>query len=196
MKKIPTLFVREYLGKGDFVLTREVTPGYEWVLKGEGEATVKIDGSATAVINGVYYKRYDAKRGKTPPPGAIACSKPDPITGHWPHWVRVDKDKPEDRWYYEAYLNAGGDKLTDGTYEAIGPHFQRNPYALPSDTLKRHGDEVIEVERSYDGIKKYLEDHYIEGLVFWKDKEPQCKIKRRDYGLPWNQGENDSKDKR
>jgi len=187
MKKIPTLFVREYLGKGDFVLTRRVTPGYEWVLKGEGEATIKIDGSATAIIDGDYYKRYDAKGGKTPPPGAIACSKPDPITGHWPHWVRVDKDKPEDRWYYKAYLNAGGDELEDATYEAVGPHFQRNPYALASDTLKRHGIEVVKVERSYEGIKKYLEEHYIEGLVFWKDGEAQCKIKRRDYGLPWNQ---------
>lgn len=23
--------------------------------------------------------------------GAIPCDEPDPVTGHWPHWVKVDK---------------------------------------------------------------------------------------------------------
>ena len=27
--------------------------------------------------------------------------------------------------------------------------------------------------------------HNIEGLVFWKDGEPQCKIKRSDFGFEW-----------
>ncbi len=82
MKKIPTLFVREFLDKHEFILKREVTPGLEWVLKGEGVATIKIDGSCTAIIGGVFYKRYDAKQGKTAPKGAIPCCEPDPVTGH------------------------------------------------------------------------------------------------------------------
>ncbi len=186
MKKIPTLFQREFLDKHNFILKKEVTPGLEWVLEGKGVATVKIDGSCTAIINGVFYKRYDAKVGKKPPIGAIACSDPDPITWHWPHWVKVDPLARGDLWHYEAYLNSGSTKLADGSYEAIGPHFQRNPYDLKKDILVRHGSEIIEVERSFDGIKKYLEEHYIEGIVFWKDNEPQCKIKRRDFHLPWN----------
>ncbi len=32
-------------------------------------------------------------------------------------------------------------------------------------------------------------EHYIEGIVFWKDGEPRCKIKRSDFGLEWNCGE-------
>ena len=188
MKKIPTLFVREFLDKHEFILKREVTPGLEWVLKGEGVATIKIDGSCTAIIDGVFYKRYDAKQGKTAPEGAIPCCEPDPITGHWPHWVKVDPSNKADRWFYEAYLNAGGASLEDGTYEAIGPHFQSNPYGLEKDTLERHGIRVVNPERSYDGLHKFLEENYIEGLVFWKDGEPRCKIKRRDFGLPWNKG--------
>ncbi len=186
MKKIPTLFEREFINKHDFILKDKVIPGMEWVLKGEGIATIKIDGSCTAIIDGKFYKRYDAKAGKNPPQGAIPCCEKDPITGHWPHWVEVNPLEKGDKWYYQAYLNAGGTTLKDGTYEAIGPHFQRNPYNLEKDTLEKHGTIVVDVKRTFEGIKKYLEDHYIEGLVFWKDDAPQCKIKRRDFGLPWN----------
>lgn len=52
MKKIPTLFVRNFINKNEFILTKEVTPGMKWVLEGKGIATVKIDGSCTAIING------------------------------------------------------------------------------------------------------------------------------------------------
>lgn len=146
-------------------------------------ATIKKDGSCCAVIDGLFYKRYDAKRGKKPPLGAIPCSDPDPVTGHWPHWVRVDESNPGDKWFLEAYKNS--EDLTDGTYEAIGPHFQTNPYDLDKDILYRHGSEIVTVNRSFNDIKEYLRAHAIEGLVFWKDGEPQCKIKRSDFGFKW-----------
>lgn len=186
MKKIPTLFVRNFLNNHEFVLTQEVSPGLEWVLKGEGIATIKIDGSCTAVINGIFYKRYDAKKGKIPPKGAIPCCEPDPITGHWPHWLKVDFTNKADQWLVAAYNNSGECRLEDGTYEAIGPHFQSNPYNLKEDKLERHGVEIINPPRSFEGLKKYLEENYMEGIVFWKDGEPKCKIKRKDFGLPWN----------
>lgn len=183
MKKIPTLFVRVFEDKHIKTITREVTIGMEWVLDGEGIATIKKDGSCCAVIDGLFYKRYDAKRGKKPPFGAIPCSDPDPITGHWPHWVRVEESNPGDKWFLEAYKNSEG--LTDGTYEALGPHFQTNPYDLDKDILYRHGSEIVTVNRSFDDIKEYLRTHAIEGVVFWKDGEPQCKIKRSDFGFKW-----------
>ena len=71
-----------------------------------------------------------------------------------------------------------GLKLPDGTYEAIGEHFCGNPYSMDYDMLVQHGKEIVEVERTFAGIKKYLFEHEIEGLVFWKDGIPQCKIKR------------------
>ncbi|MBP5357089.1 MAG: hypothetical protein J6Y68_02955 [Clostridia bacterium] len=186
MKKIPTLFVREFFGKNDFKLTEEVTPGMEWVINGEGIATVKIDGSATAIIEGVFYKRYDAKQGKKAPNDSIPCCEPDPITGHWPHWVKVDPVNKADIWFYEAYKNAGGEALADGTYEAIGPHFQANPYNLKEDILERHGVKVINPPRTFEGLRDYLEKNYIEGIVFWNEGEPRCKIRRKDYGFHWN----------
>ena len=194
MKKIPTLFIREFENHSVVNILPEVTPGMEWVLDGDGQATVKIDGSCCAIINGELYKRYDAKHGKKPPEGAIPCCDPDPVTGHWPHWVKVDPDRPSDKWFWEAYQNTfvrdlGADNdslIADWTYEAIGKHFNGNPYGLDVDVLVPHAEDEITVKRTFDGIKQYLTDHYIEGIVFWKDGEPQCKIKRSDFCLECN----------
>jgi hypothetical protein len=190
MKKIPTLFVREFENHHVIKVTDQVTPGFEWVLDGLGKATIKYDGACIAIIDGVLYKRYDAKKGKTPPVGAIPCGEPDPVTGHWPHWVKVDFDDPADKWFVAAYENAVDQ--SDGTYEVLGPHFQGNPYHLGEDVLERHGADPVVIQdredepgRSFESIKRWLETHGEEGLVFWKDGEPQCKIKRSDFGLPW-----------
>lgn len=192
MKKIPTLFQRVFDSDGNFagVLDR-VTPGMEWVLEGQGVATVKWDGAACAIMDGKFYKRYDAKRGKTPPEGAIPCCDPDPITGHWPHWVEVNPENPADKWFEaakELFAEERGLRqlaIWDGTYEAIGEHFQGNPYHIKGDTLVPHGDDPIFVERSFEGIREYLRKNPIEGIVFWKDDEPMCKIKRKDFGFSW-----------
>lgn len=187
MKKIPTLFERVFENHKIVGITENVTPGFEWVLEGEGEATVKIDGSCCAIINGQFYKRYDAKKGKKPPDGAVPCCEPDPVTGHHPHWVKCSADNPADKWFIRAFENFTGlqRKAKDGTYEAVGPHFQGNPHKLQIDWMERHGIHVIEVDRTFDGIKKYLAENEIEGIVFWKDGEPQCKIKRTDFGFKW-----------
>lgn len=193
MKKIPTLFKREFEGHNIVRVLPEVSDGsLRWVLDGEGTATVKIDGACCAIIDGVFYKRYDAKRGKPIPDGAIKCQEEaDPVTGHLPCWVKVNENNPDDKWFIEAEKNTKHVKyvspqLTEfRTYEAVGKHFNGNPYNLDYDTLIPHGEEIIEVERTFEGIKKYLEENYIEGIVFWKDGEPRCKIKRSDFGFEW-----------
>ena len=78
MKKIPTLFEREYAGHKVVGIKDTVTPGMEWVLDGEGEATVKIDGACCAIINDVFYRQYDAKKGKTPPRRRDPLLRPGP----------------------------------------------------------------------------------------------------------------------
>ena len=186
MKKIPTLFVRKSENHKVVEITYEVTKGMEWVLHGEGVATIKWDGSCCAIINGEFYKRYDAKKGKKPPAGAIPCQdEPDPITGHFPHWVKCSRDNPADRWFWAAYDDARLKGVrSDGTYEAIGEHFQGNPYGFNFDTLMKHGEaEINEDLTTFEKIKEFLISHEIEGIVFWKDGEPKCKIKRSDFGL-------------
>lgn len=184
MKKIPTLFKRTYENHKIVGITDEITPGCEEAFK-HGIATLKIDGSCCVIINGKLYKRYDAKKGRKPPEGAIPCCDPDPITGHWPHWVKVDFGNPADKWFVEAYINSDPVFLNDGTYEAVGLHFQGNPYDFERDELLKHGNLCLNVKRNFEGVKKYLEEHEDEGIVFWLNGEPVCKIKRTDFGLPW-----------
>ena len=185
MKKIPTLFKRVYENHKVVDILDEITPGCEKAFK-EGIATVKIDGSCCAIIDGVFYKRFDAKKGRKIPEGAIPCCEPDPITGHCPHWVKVNQDDPADKWFMEAYNHTSiGAQDRNMTLEAIGPHFQGNPYELKDDFLLMHGTYVVDVDRNFESIKAYLTDHKIEGLVFWLDGEPVCKIKRTDFGLLW-----------
>lgn len=186
MKKIPSLFKRDY--EGTRLVYDEVVPGAEWVLSGEGVATRKIDGTSCLLRDGVLYKRYDAKAGKTPPAQfEPAQDAPDPVTNHWPGWLPVG-DGPEDRWHREAL--ATSQLLPDGTYELIGPKVQGNAERRDTHTLVPHGAEILEnVPCDFVGVRAYLAAHEIEGVVWWRVAgDPDCdkvKIKRRDFKLPW-----------
>lgn len=190
MKKIPTLYKREFDTNGNKVpISNEFTNEICKEAFLYGIPTIKFDGSCCAVIDGKFYRRYDAKRGKPIPIGAIKCQeKADEITGHLPCWVRVREDNPSDKWFINALDNALKieDELLDGTYEAVGKHFNANPYNLFYDTLIKHGgSHILDLERTFDGVKDYLEKHEIEGIVFWLNNEPICKIKRSDFGFKW-----------
>ena len=191
MKKIPTLYKRIFDDDRNKVeILDEVIPGLEWVLNGEGIATVKVDGACCAIIHGDMYKRYDVKKGKCMPANAIKCQEEaDPVTGHFPCWVKCYNEVPSDKWFLKAYSvyreYVPESLIQDGTYEAIGPHFNGNPYKLTSDQLVMHGIYIVDVPRTFDGIKQFLQDHPFEGIVFWKDGEPRCKIKRSDFGFEW-----------
>lgn len=165
-------------------------PSLQVVLDGKCVPTLKVDGSCCAFFNGKFYKRYDAKKGKTPPTGAIPCCAPDPVSGHWPHWVEVDEQAPDNKWFVAAKqtYEREGNKMEDGTYEAIGIHFQNNPYHLEKDTLHRHGSVRLDGvnDFTYEGLRNYLEKNDIEGIVFWYEGKPLCKIKRSSYGFLWN----------
>lgn len=147
---------------------------------------------------------------------AIPCQeKADPITGHFPHWVLCDEKNPADKYHiaaFELLKNERPGMKLDGTYELIGKHFQSNPYHLDDDRLIKHGDYLLStsiensdrvmeyteacridgnvtlciVPRTYEQIKEYLENHYIEGIVYYRGNGEMCKIKRSDFGFEWN----------
>ena len=75
--------------------------------------------------------------------------------------------------------------VQNGTYEAIGPHFQGNPYNLKEDVLVKHGTMTVDIKRDFESISQWLNGHPVEGLVFWFNGEPMCKIKRTDFGYEW-----------
>jgi hypothetical protein len=191
MKKIVSLFQRNY--DGDRLVRDEVVPGAEWVLAGEGIATVKWDGTSCLVRDGVLYKRYDAKKGKTPPPNFEPAQEPDPITGHWPGWLPVG-DGPEDKWHREAFAKGVddiGQPLEDATYELVGPKVQGNPYKLTGHLLIRHVynpkalDAMGYAPRTFEALRAFFELQVIEGIVWHHPDGRMVKIKRRDFGFPW-----------
>ena len=187
MKKIPTLFQRLYDGPFPVGMSRVVTSGCEWVLKGEGIATEKVDGVCCAIIGGELYKRIVKKpAGRTPAVEMIPCQfDPDPITKEMPYWAKVSRANVGDKWLLTAFYNTPWNRK-DGTYEAVGRHFQGNPYGLDADFLEEHGRiRIKDCPRDYDGLKRFLGSHPIEGVVFWRGNGEMCKIKRRDFGFPW-----------
>lgn len=191
MKKIVSLFQRNY--DGDRLVRDEVVPGAEWVLAGEGVATRKWDGTSCLVRDGRLFKRYDARAGRTPPPGFEAAQpEPDAKTGHWPGWLEVDPGgaAPDEAWHREAWTAwhaEHGAAPDDGSYELVGPKVQGNPDAFERHTLVRHGEAALaDVPRDFAGLRAYLEPLAIEGIVWHHPDGRMVKIKRKDFGFGRN----------
>ena len=103
MKKMPTLFIREFENHRVSRCLNEVNKNCEWVINGEGYATEKIDGTCCMIKDNKIYRRFDYKKGRNLPKGAIPCQeKADETTGHFPHWVLCKEDNPADKWHIKA----------------------------------------------------------------------------------------------
>ncbi|MFQ5850903.1 MAG: hypothetical protein ACE5JU_09980 [Candidatus Binatia bacterium] len=178
MKKIPTIFKRnpERLQE----LLNERHPECAWVFEGEGKATRKYDGTAMLIDGGKFYKRREVKRGKPVPLGFLEVES-DPVTGKKVGWVEVDPNDPGDRWAMEAYRP----DLKAGTYELLGPKIQGNPEGFDRHVLLRHAEAEVysSVPRTMEGIRAWLSDKDIEGLVFHHPDGRMGKIKKRDFGM-------------
>jgi hypothetical protein len=183
MKKISTLYKKEPTDLSR--VTNEIDPENAWVVNEPlfAIATRKYDGAACAIIDGQLYKRYDVKKGKSVPEFAIPCQDPDAITGHWPHWLLCSHDRPEDKWFFEGFNNLA-DKV-DGTYELCGPKCQGNPEKFEQHTLVKHGADILQLfDLRFDGIKEYLLENDIEGIVFHHHIDGRmCKIRKSDFGI-------------
>lgn len=186
MKKIPTIFQRNYLT--DHLVRDEWTKGCEWVRNGDGYATGKFDGTAVLVSNGELWLRKTWQNAKRKPVGFVACDKSD-HKGTVPGWVPASDDREGELVRQAAFNVNGGGKLEDGTYELIGPevlpqHF--NPHRLSRVWLERHGQAlVLSFPRTFEEIGVALANLPYEGVVFWHEDGRAAKVKRTDYALPW-----------
>jgi hypothetical protein len=184
MQKIISLFQRNY--DGDRLVRDEVTPGAEWVLNGEGTATRKWDGACCMIKDGVLYKRYDAKKGKTPPDGFMPAQEPDAITGHWPGWLKVDPFDKADKWFIEGLANTAVNPQINATYELCGPKINGNREGFDSHRLLIHGGFVFnDAPRSFNKLKAWFAALNIEGIVWHHSDGRMVKIKKKDFGYKW-----------
>ena len=185
MKKIPTLFKRNPDNMSQ--VTEDVHPDCLWVLAGEGVATRKFDGTCCMIKDEELYKRRELKRGQDFPPDFLVEDF-DAITGKIVGWVPVDAMLKEDRWHFEAFVNLRNSAtdylLGDGTYELIGPKVQGNPEGICQHRLMSHREAPTydDAPRTFDGLKEWLKDMDIEGLVWHHPDGRMAKIKLRDFG--------------
>lgn len=182
MKKISTLFKKDPNDLSRVI--NEINPENAWVFTDDGvKATRKFDGTACAIINGELYKRYDVKKGKSVPEGAIPCQDPDEKTGHWPHWIKCDRNNPSDKYHFEGYDNTFIDG--DHTAELVGPKVQGNPEGFNEHKLLHHGACFLPTvgDYSFESLKNWLSNNDVEGIVFHHPDGRMCKIRKSDFGI-------------
>jgi hypothetical protein len=133
------------------------------------------------VRDGVLYKRYEIKDGRTPPMGFEPATGVDPATGKVQGWMPVGLGE-EDRWHREAFQGTE----EDGTYELCGPKVQGNPEGFETHSLVRHGSEVIAdpPHPTFEDIKAWLCSHDYEGIVWHHPDGRMVKAKRKDFQCP------------
>ena len=176
MKKMPTIFNRNYTDNGPLAFNMQ-HPDCDWVFNGEGVATRKWDGTCCIIKDGDYFKRRTIKKNKLLPLDFIFKDS-DENTGTLFGWVPVTKD---DKWHMEAFWPG----MSDGTYELVGPKVQGNVENFATHTLIKHkrGHEYHGLLRTFDGIRDFMKDKDIEGIVFHHPDGRMAKIKKSDYGM-------------
>jgi hypothetical protein len=180
VKKIPTIFIRD-MSRQPALVINEWKPGCEWVRDGEGVATRKYDGSCAMVRDGKLFKRRELKPGQ-PSPADFEQADFDDETGKTVGWVPVG-DGPDDKYHREAFDGWH----PDGTYELLGPKVQGGIEGRVKHCLQNHNEARTYplAPRTFDGIRQFLADNEIEGLVWHHDDGRMAKIKRRDFGIKW-----------
>lgn len=190
MKKIPTLFRRDP-DNMKYVLP-EVNPGCEWVIAGEGIATVKLDGVCVMLdTGGRWWARREVKPDKTAPPNYLPVET-DSVTGKTVGWEPMDQSAFA-KFHHEAERNCRrfGDPIYPGTYELVGPKINGNPHRFREHTLEWHGwDDLKDVPTDYVGLRELFagwraaagEDHPPhEGIVWHHPDGRRAKLKLRDF---------------
>ncbi len=183
MKKIPTIFKRN--PEKMWEILDEIHQDCLWVFNNEGIATRKYDGTCTKIENGKYFKRREIKKNKSIPQGFIEENY-DKNTGKRVGWIEIESSEKDNKWHIEG-LNFTFGKLNeyipDGTYELVGPKVQSNPENCQNHALISHAcaEKYEGILRTFDGLKKWLQDKDIEGLVFHHQDGRMGKIKKKDF---------------
>lgn len=185
MKKIPTIFLRDYKLKCTPV-TDDINPECQWVFDGEGIATRKIDGVNIKIEDSVVYRRIKPKTSDYSEAEyekyhllmdkyvskALECYQSS-------YYRRIALKMPDGSPQYIPALN-------DGIYEAYGEGIRGNAEKVEGYHMVRidpidHALVVHGVPRSYRGLMGYFATHDIEGIVFHHRDGRMAKIKTKDF---------------
>ena len=180
MNKIPTMFERDWDGDRSLV-TRDITPGCEWVLAGEGVATRKFDGTCVMFDGTSWWARREVKEGKQPPQN-FRQSEHDDTTGKTIGWEPIEQS-PFFKFF--SLATSPADYWKTGTYELCGPKVQGDPESFGEHVLVEHASaDVLDLgQRDFDSIRDFLSRIDIEGIVFHHPDGRMTKVKRKDFGM-------------
>lgn len=183
MEKIPTLFERDE----HFKVIDSLRPECDWVLRGEGTPTEKLDGTNIRLTTRAgQIVRVEKRRNPS------KAQKQLGIADGW--YADADEGAAEDKWILAAARNTDVSAWPDGEHscEALGPRIQGNPLQLPDLVCVPFNLEVpayTSVPRSYAGLQellaalesKFAPGHLAEGIVFHHPDGRRAKIKRKDF---------------
>lgn len=151
MKKIPTLFERDWNGDRSRVIDKP-HPACVWVFAGEGVGTQKVDGTCCMIRRGKLYRRRELKKGSAAPVDFEEVYF-DTETGKTIGWVPIGYG-PEDKWHREAFTIT----IADGTYELVGPHVQGNAEGHEQERLIPHSALALPSDmqppRDFNGLRE------------------------------------------
>jgi hypothetical protein len=188
--KIPTLFLRnpENMSR----VLPEINPEAAW-LSDEPNAlvTIKKDGTNVRVwIDGDGQLLQVGKRtnpSKNEKRAAEAIGSPAPV----PHYQMARRVDPSDKHIFAAVDATEFSYWPEGTWpcEALGPKIQGGvesdvPALYPFSLWPDLAPPLFPLE--HDAVADYLgRMPHMEGIVWHGSEGKMCKIKRRDFGLPW-----------
>lgn len=191
MKKIPTVFVRDWDGNPKYV-TDQPNPDCAWVFDGEGRATRKYDGTCVMFDGTRWLARREVKPGKPVPPDFIGVEE-DETTGKWMGWEPIEQSSFA-KFHAQAveYCGQAAEIVANGwpvgTYELIGPKINGNPERYNTHVLMEHGwasqsvsEELAAAPRDFEGLREWLHAHPYEGIVWHHPDGRMAKLKRRDF---------------
>lgn len=185
MKKMPTVFVRDY-GDGTRYVTDKVTPGCEWVLTGEGTASRKYDGTCVMLDeHGKWWARREVKPGKSEPPNFVPVDRDD-FTNKVMGWEPIEQSSFA-KYHAEALAYGTPTEGIPGTYELVGERINGNPERYAGHDLVRHEDAepFAFTDRSYGELRRVLtflhEKYGYEGVVFKHPDGRMAKLKAKDF---------------
>jgi Family of unknown function (DUF5565) len=184
VKKIPTVFARDWDGDRRYVLP-EVTPGCEWVTNGEGEATRKYDGTCVMYDGERWWARREVKDGRRSPDD-FRPLETDDATGKTVGWEPIEQS-PFVRCHAEVLARPVAERgvFYPGTYELIGPKINGNPEGFRAHWLMFHAlADRLSAPRDHDGLATWIHAHSYEGIVWHHPDGRMAKIKKRDFPAP------------
>ena len=185
MRKIPTLFERDWDGDRRYVLPA-VVPGCEWVTEGEGVPTRKYDGTCVMGDGKRWWARREVKAGKPSPEGFVALET-DPETGKTVGWEPIEQS-PFARYFDQAHgaLSFEPEPGRPETFELCGLKVNGNPEGYDGHLLIPHefADPQPDAPRDFDGLAAWLHAHTYEGIVWHHPDGRMAKIKKRDFRPP------------